>query len=177
MRSESCSFIWHPKVRTKYVRATGARLGAARRAGSGVAGAAVGRAGFAAAISTVMPSRRPVAQAVGREADVGVVGQLPDVTVQVGDVPRCRQMGGGPAQVPSPRVMRLAGQGCGHRRLRAGYSSEIGSSSAAVNSASDGLAPMPACWRTRSEISTMISGFSARKVLAFSRPWPSCSPS
>ena len=37
--------------------------------------------------------------------------------------------------------------------------------------------PRPACWSTRSEISTMISGFSARKVLAFSRPWPSCSPS
>ena len=27
MRSESCSFIWHPKVRKKYVRATGVRLG------------------------------------------------------------------------------------------------------------------------------------------------------
>ena len=39
------------------------------------------------------------------------------------------------------------------------------------------LAPMPTWVRIRSSISTMISGFSVRNALAFSRPWPSCSPS
>src|SRR5712691_8664548 len=31
-RSESCAFIWHPKVRIRYVRATGPRLGEGFRA-------------------------------------------------------------------------------------------------------------------------------------------------
>lgn len=56
-------------------------------------------------------------------------------------------------------------------------SREIGSSS--VGSMPKGTLPSlsPTSVRTRSEISIMSSRFSARKVLAFSRPWPSCSPS
>ena len=40
-----------------------------------------------------------------------------------------------------------------------------------------GIGPDAGLLTHLSEMSTMISGFSPRKVLAFSRPWPSCSPS
>ena len=73
------------------------------------------------------------------------------------------------------------------RRFSAGetpQSSEMGTScsgdmtsSAVRSTSSSSVSPMPTWARIRSETSTMISGFSVRNVLAFSRPWPSCSPS
>lgn len=65
----------------------------------------------------------------------------------------------------------------GHRR-GAQSSSVMGSSSlgSAPMTSSGLIPPRPTSWRTFSEISIIISRFSARKVFAFSRPWPSCSP-
>ena len=77
-------------------------------------------------------------------------------------------------------VLRAVGRYCGSTigGLLVGRGVEGDRHLAAVGTlrwSSSGL--RPAAISTLSLISTMISGFSARKSLAFSRPWPSCSPS
>ena len=73
---------------------------------------------------------------------------------------RCRRRHQGRADAQSSRVTGMS----------ALIDRSIGSSSASPS-------PRPSLERTFSETSTMISGLSLRKPLAFSRPWPSCSPS
>ena len=68
MRSESCSFIWHPKVRMKYVRVTGAGYA------SSTGAPAPRRDGRLAAIAP-MPTRPT--QAVGREPMPGSSASTP----------------------------------------------------------------------------------------------------
>ena len=117
MRSESCSFIWHPKVRTTYLPATGQSYGS-------------GRAG-----------PEPAAQ----QPELGPDAEHPPLGVR--------------------RVLQTLGPG---------QSREIGRSSGSRASGFDcsSSAPpaMPVSTRMRSEISTMTSGFSNRKFLAFSLP-------
>ena len=61
------------------------------------------------------------------------------------------------------------------RSAQDSMSTSIGASSASVKPST--LVAEAGFLRTRSEISIMISGLSVRKFFAFSRPWPSCSPS
>ena len=91
------------------------------------------------------------------------------------------------AQTPAPDfpvasavdVRRLAQSS----RLMGRSSASLNSSSSALESPSlsvrstSGSGSGITAFQTRSEISTMISGFSCKNFLAFSRPWPSCSPS
>jgi hypothetical protein len=89
---------------------------------------------------------------------------------------------------PSPTVCVTAqsvdGQG-GDTNVGGSQSREIGSSSASLkvssvassSTRSAGSRRRPAAIITLSLISIITSGCSVRKLLAFSRPWPSCSPS
>ena len=118
MRSESCSFIWHPKVRTTYVpdivgslrvSVAATRTGPSHRFGS----------------REVRPALRwPTDRSIDRDRLIVGIGYQVEVD----------------------------------RRVVVG-------------------SPIPTSARIRSETSTMISGLSTRKDLAFSLPCPICSPS
>src|SRR5437870_10793191 len=83
MRSESCSFIWHPKVRTKYVRAMAlSSLGLGRAGRTGLAWP--GAPGGAPRCPCCSEGRHP-APLVEREARVE--GHLPQVAFGIGEVP------------------------------------------------------------------------------------------
>ena len=89
-------------------------------------------------------------------------------------VVRCERRGPepGPRRV-APRLVTVSRASTARRRL--GHA--VGDVSTRRPRVVDRRRSMPTSLRTFSLISTIMSRFSARNCLAFSRPWPSCSPS
>src|SRR5205814_8181704 len=71
-RSESCAFIWHPKVRIRYVRDTGPRLGEGLRAQSRLSGPR-GRGATLAIVHREPDGRAPLA--VDLDVGEGQIGR------------------------------------------------------------------------------------------------------
>ena len=147
-RSESCSFIWHPKVRIEVPLGHRASLRG--------------------------PDRRPRSQHRSMVSVAPLRLALRTSSTPLLDNPRgsrrwARPEGGRPTRGHA-ELARVEGD----RQVVGVEQVDVGRPSASSDSSST---PMPTSARTRSEISTMISGLSMRNCLAFSRPWPSCSPS